>query len=150
MTDEVKMDDEAVRWRMTGKQHARQSSPDRDTSTASSKRQKRGATIAAIKEEVLKTVPEERPDLEQVHNFHAIIRTARSEESIHASRLVGINKWKERGVVERWSRAKAMASCGKICQARWADDPFKEKSRNMFAAASDTAVGRVVEYKAVL
>ena len=46
--------------------------------------------------------------------------------------------------------------------ARWVDDQHKEKSRyvvkdfantrdpTMFAAASDTAVGRVVEFKAVL
>ena len=76
--------------------------------------------------------------------------------------MVEINKWKERGVIERWSRADAVASGGKIFQARWVDDPFKEKSRyvvkkfantkdpTVFAAASDTAVGRVVEYKAVL
>ena len=129
---------------------------------AVSKRQKREATIAAIKEEILKTVPKERPDLEQAHKSYASIRTARSAESIQASRMVEINKWRERGVEKRWSRAEAVASGGKIFPARWADDQHKEKSRyvvkefantrdpTMFAAASDTAVGRVVEYKAVL
>ena len=46
--------------------------------------------------------------------------------------------------------------------ARWVDEQYKEKSRyvvkdfantrdpTMFAAASDTAVGRVVEFKAVI
>ena len=51
---------------------------------AVSKRQKREAMIAAIKEEILKTAPEERPDLEPAHKFYASIRTARSAESIHA------------------------------------------------------------------
>ena len=148
---------------MTGKQHCkRRSSPESETSTAASKRQKREATIPATVKEVLKTVPEETPDQEQPHNFHASIRTARSTESLHASRLVEINKWKEFGVFERWSRAEAMGSGGKIFQARGVDDPFKEKSRcvvkdfantrdpMVFAAASDTAVGRGVACKAVL
>ena len=43
----------------------------------------------------------ERPELEQAHNFFASIRTLRSPESIHASRMVETNKWRERGVVER-------------------------------------------------
>ena len=54
-----------------------------------------------------------------------------------------------------------MASGGKNCQARWVDDPYKEKSRygvkylantrdpTVFAASSDTAVGRVVDCKTV-
>ena len=57
---------------------------------------------------------------------------------------------------------KVECSGGKIFQARWVDDPYKEKSRcvvkdfantrnpMVFAATSDTAVGRVVEHKAVL
>ena len=76
--------------------------------------------------------------------------------------MVEINKWKAPGVIERWSRAEVVASGGKIVQARWVDDPFKEKSRcvikdfantrdpTVFAATSDTAVGRVVECKAML
>ena len=154
--------DEQRRRRVTSKQPARQSSPEDETSMASSKRQEREATIAAIKEEILNTVFEERPDLEQVNNFHTSIRTTRSKESIQASRMVEINKWKERGVIERWSRTEAVASGGKIFQARWVDDPFKEKSwyvvkdfvntrdPTVSSAASDTAVGRVVECKAVL
>ena len=122
---------------------------------------KREATTAAIKQEILKTVAE-RPDLEQAHNFYANIRTIRSPESIHASRMVEIiNKWRERGVVERWSRQAAMAAGGQMFNARWVYEQHKEKSRcvvkdfantrdpTMFAAASDTAVGRVVEFKAV-
>ena len=61
--------DEQRRRTVTSKQPARQSSPEDETSMASSKRQKREATIAAIKEEILSTVPEERPDLEQVSQF---------------------------------------------------------------------------------
>ena len=87
MDDEV---DEQRRRRVTGKQQlTRQPSHEDEASMASSKRQKREATIAAIKEETLNTVPEERPDLEQVHNFQASIRTTRSTESIRASRMGG-------------------------------------------------------------
>ena len=76
--------------------------------------------------------------------------------------LVEINKWRERGVVERWSRQAAMAAGGQVFNARWVDEQHKEKLRyvvkefentrdpTMFAAASDTAVGRVVEFKAVI
>ena len=117
------------RRRVTSNQPARQSSPEDETSMASSTRQRREATIAAIKEEILNTVSEERPDLEQVNYVHASIRTTRSKESIQASRMLEINNWKERGVIERWSWAEAVASGGKIFQARWVDDPFKEKSR---------------------
>ena len=107
--------DEQRRRRVTGKrQLTRQSSLEDEASMASSKRLRREATIAAIKEEILNTVPEERPDLEQLHNFHASIRKARSTQSIQASRLVEFNKWKERGVIGRWSRAEALASGGKI------------------------------------
>ena len=101
------------------------------------------------------------PDLEQAHKFYASIRTLRSPESILASRMVEINKWRG-GVVERWSRQAAMAAGGQMFNARWVDKQHKEKSRyvvkdfantrdpTMFAAASDTAVGRVVEFKAVI
>ena len=114
-----------------------------------------------IKQKILKTV-EERPDLEQAHKFYSNIRTLRSPESIHASRMVEINKWRERGVIERWSRQAAMATGGQLFNARWVDEQHKEKSRyavkdfantrdpTMFAAASDTAFGRVVEFKAVI
>ena len=75
--------------------------------------------------------------------------------------MVDINQWRERGVVERWSREEAMAAGGQMFNARWVDEQHKEKWRyvakdfantrdpTMFAAASATAVGRVVEYKAV-
>ena len=55
-----------------------------------------------------------------------------------------------------------MAAGGHMFNARWVDEQHKEKPRNvvkdfantrdptMFAAASDTAVGRVVEFKAVI
>ena len=97
---------EQARRRLRSKQPARRSSTDDETV---SKRLKREATIAAIKREILKTAAE-RPDLEQAHKFYASIRTLRSPESIHASRMVEINKWRERGVVERWSRKAAMAA----------------------------------------
>ena len=82
-----------------------------------SKRLKRDATIAAIKQEILKTVAE-RPDLEQAHKFYASIRTLRSSD-----------KRRERGVVERWSRQAAMAAGGEMFNARWVDEQHKEKSR---------------------
>ena len=75
--------------------------------------------------------------------------------------MVEINKWRERGVIERWSRQAAMATGGQLFNAPWVDDQHKEKSRyvvkdfantrdpTMFAEASDKAVGRVVEFKAV-
>ena len=62
--------------------------------------------------------------------------------------------WRERGVVERWSRQAAMAANGQMFNARWVDEQHKKKSRHvgkdfantrdptMFAAASDTAMGR--------
>ena len=114
-----------------------------------------------MKHEILKTATE-RPDLEQAHKFYASIRTLRSPESIHASRMVEVSKWRDRGVVERWSREAAAAASGQMFNARWVDEQHKEKSRyvvedfantrdpTMFAAASDPAVGRVVEFKAVL
>ena len=55
-----------------------------------------------------------------------------------------------------------MAAGGQMFNARWGDEQHKEKSRyvvkgfantrdpTMFAAASDTAVGRLDEFKAVL
>ena len=55
-----------------------------------------------------------------------------------------------------------MTAGGHMFNARWVDEQHKEASRyvvkdfantrdpTMFAAASDTAVGRVVEFKAVL
>ena len=56
----------------------------------------------------------------------------------------------ERGVVERWSREAAMAA-RQMFNARWVVKDFANtRNPTMFAAASDTAVGRVVEFKAVL
>ena len=150
--------EEQARRRLRSKQPARRSLTDNGTV---SKRLKREAAIAAIKQEILKTAAE-RPDLEQAHKFYASIRTLRSPESIHASRMVEINKWRERGVVERWSRQAAMAAGGQMFNARWVDAQHKEKSRyvvkdfantrdpTMFPAASHTAVGKVVELKAVI
>ena len=114
-----------------------------------------------IKQEILRTV-EERPDLEQAHKFYTSTGTLRSPESIHASRMVEISKWGETGVIERWRRQTAMETRGQLFNASWVDEQHKEKSRyavkdfpntrdpTMFAAASDTAVGRVVEFKAVI
>ena len=148
--------EEQARRRLRSKQPDRRS----DDETVS-KRMKRETTIAVIKQEIFKTV-EERPELEHAHEFYSSIRTMRSPESIHASRMVEINKWRERGVIERWSRQAAMATGGQFFNARWVDEQHKEKSRyvvkdfantrdpTMFAAASDTAVGRVVEFKAVI
>ena len=89
---EVAVGEQRRRRRLTCTQPVQQASPEGETSRASSKRLKREATIAAVKEEILNAVREERPDLEQVHNFHASIRTTRSTDSIQASRMVEINK----------------------------------------------------------
>ena len=151
-------EEEQARRRLRSKQSARQTLTDGETV---SRRLKREATIATIKQEVLKTVAE-RLELEHAHEFYSSIRTLRSPESIQASRMVEINKWRERGVVERWSRQAAIATGGKFFNARWLDEQHKEKSRyvvkdfantrdpTMFAAARDTAVGRVVEFKAAI
>ena len=72
--------EEQARRRLRSKQPARRSLTDDETV---SKRLKREATIAAVKQEILKTAAE-RPDLEQAHKFYASIRTLRSPESIHA------------------------------------------------------------------
>ena len=86
--------EEQARRRLRSRQPARRSLTDDE---AVSKRLKREATIAAIKQEILKTATE-RPDLEQAHKFYASIRTLKCLESIHASRMLEINKWRERGV----------------------------------------------------
>ena len=79
---------EQRRRRVTSKQDAQHVSPEGETS----KRQKREATIAAIKEEILHTVPDVRPDLEQVHNFHACIRTTRSHREMESGRGRGFRR----------------------------------------------------------
>ena len=84
--------EEQARRRMRSRQPARRSLRDDE---AVSKRLKREATIAATKQEILKTATE-TPDLEQAHKFYASMRTMRSPESVHASRMVEINKWRER------------------------------------------------------
>jgi hypothetical protein len=75
--------------------------------------------------------------------------------------MAEIEKWHERGVVRRWTRAEAVKTGARIFQARWVDDPMKCKSRyvikeyanqkdlSVFAAASDFATSRLVDYKAV-
>ena len=75
---------EKKRRRVTGKQHERRSSLESETSKAALKRQKRAETLAVVKEEAFKTVPDERPAPEQAHNFYASSRTARNKEWIHA------------------------------------------------------------------
>ena len=152
--------DEQARRRLSSKQPARRSLTDGE---AVSKRVKREATISAIKEEILKTVPERKPDLEHAPKFYASIRTTRSPESIKASRMVEIKKWREREVLLKSGvEKKATSASGQMFNARLVDEQHKEKSRyvvkdfantrdpTMFEAASDTAAGRAVEYKAVL
>ena len=80
--------EEQTRRRLRSKHTVRRSLTDDETV---SKRLKRERTITAIKQEILKTAAE-RPDLEQTHKFYTSIRTWRSPESIHASRMVEINK----------------------------------------------------------
>ena len=62
--------DEQAQRRLRSKQPARRSLTDDETV---SKRLKREATIAAIKQEILKTVAE-MPDLEHAHKFYSSIR----------------------------------------------------------------------------
>ena len=125
--------EEQARRSLRSKQPARRSLTDDETV---SKRLKREATIAAIKQEILKTAAE-RPDLEQAHKFYASIRTLRSPESIQASRMVEINKWRERGVVERWSRQAAMAAGDKCSMhAGWMN--ITRRSHDMWSKTSRT------------
>ena len=63
-----------------------------------SKRLKREATIASKR---FSNTVAERSELEHAHEFYSSIRTLRSLESIQASIMVEINKWRESGVVER-------------------------------------------------
>ena len=99
-------EEEQARRRLRSKQSAQQTLTDDETV---SKRLKREATIATFKQDFLKTVAE-RLELEHAHEFYSSIRTLRSPESIHASRMAEINKWRERGVVERWSRQAAISA----------------------------------------
>ena len=89
--DEGISEEEQARRRLRSRQSVQQMLTDDETV---SKRLKREATIATIKQEVLKTVAE-RLELEHAHEFCSSIRTLRSPESIHASRMVEINKWRE-------------------------------------------------------
>ena len=152
----IAADDEARR-RLRSTQPARRSLTDDE---AVSKRLKREATIAEIKQEILKTVPEGRTDLEQAHKIFCEHQDDKESESSKASRMVEIKKCREREVLLKGGVEKmAMAAGGQMFIARWADEQHKEKSRyvvkdfantrdpTMFAAASDTAVGRVVEFK---
>ena len=71
--------DEQARRRLRSKQPARRSLANDE---AVPKRLKQEATIAAIREEIPKTVPEERPDLEQAHTFYASIKDNK-ESGVH-------------------------------------------------------------------
>ena len=66
--------EEQARRRLRNKQPARRSLTDDEAVT---KRLKREATIAAIKQEILK-MDTERPEMGQAHKFYANIRTMRS------------------------------------------------------------------------
>ena len=89
-------------------------------------RLKREATVAAIKQEIFK-IAAERPDLEQAHILckHQDVEEPRVDSCFKN----GGNKWRERGVVERWSRQAAIATGGQLFNARWVDEKHKEKSR---------------------
>ena len=82
-------EEEQARRRLRSKQSAQQTLTADETV---SERLKREATIATIKQELLKTVAETL-ELEHAHEFYSSIRTLRSPESIQASRMVEINKW---------------------------------------------------------
>ena len=125
--------EEQARRRLRRKQPARRFFTDDE---AFSKRLKREATIAAIKQEMLKAATE-RPDLEQTHKFYASIRTLRSPDSIHASRMVEINKWREseellKGGVEkqRWQQVdKCSMHVGWMNSTRNSRDTWPRTSR---------------------
>ena len=118
-TDQIK---ECYDWTMVEKQTASPKIVDRSRSSFEAT-ETRGDDCGD-KQEIIKTVPE-RTDLERLNKFYASIRTMRSPESIHASRMLEINKWRERGVVERWSREAAMAAGGQMFNARWVDEQHK-------------------------
>ena len=119
-------EEEQARRRLRSKRSAQQTLADDETV---SKRLKREATIATIKQEVLKTVAE-RHELEHAHEFYSSIRTLRSPESIQASRMVEINTWREREELLKGGVVKQRLQQGdKIFNARWVDEQHKEKSR---------------------
>jgi hypothetical protein len=119
-----------------------------------SNKRARRAAVAAVVEKVL---AEYQPTV--VGGGGMLLK--RSAESLRESRMAEIEKWHERGVVRRWTRAEAVKTGARIFQARWVDDPMKCKSRyvikeyanqkdlSVFAAASDFATSRLVDYKAV-
>ena len=71
--------DEPAGRRLRSKQPVRRSLTDDE---AVSKRLKQEATIAATREEIPKTVPEGRPDLQQAHTFYASIKDNK-ESAVH-------------------------------------------------------------------
>ena len=62
----------------------------------------------------------------------------RSPEPIHATRMVKIDKWRERGVVDRWSREAVMAAGGQMFNARWVDEQHREKLRYVIKDIANT------------
>ena len=98
--------EEQARRRLRSKQPARRTLTDDETV---SKRLKREATIAAIKTRDFQNCCREARfgTSTQILFKHQNIAESRVDSCI---KMVEINKWRERGVVERWSRQAAIAS----------------------------------------
>ena len=131
--------EEQARRRLRSKHSARRSLTDDETV---SKRLKREATIAAIKQKILKTAAERR-DLEQAHKFYASIRRVPSRfmhREWWRSIIVEKEEFLKDGVdKQRWQG-------GQMFNARWVDEQHKEKSRYL---VKDFANTRMTMFAAV-
>ena len=101
--------EEQARRRLRSKQPARRSLTD---DKAVTKRVKREATIAAIKQEILNIVNERSEMMEQAQVLckHQNNEEPRVDSCVKNGRGQQEERERERGVVERWSREAAMAT----------------------------------------
>lgn len=65
--------------------------------------------------------------VESVDQNVALAKPIRTPESIQTSRKTGVDKWMERGVVERWSRTEAPMKGVPLFRRRWVDNPLKDQ-----------------------
>lgn len=91
----------------------------------------------------------------------AMAKPMRTPKSTPKGRNAEIDKWMERGVVERWSRTEMLNTVVSVFRSWWVGDPFKETRRHLicdyatrkgptvFAAASDQSFSRLAGLKAI-
>lgn len=68
----------------------------------------------------------------------ALRQPTRTPKSLRASRRHGVDKWMDRGDVERWSRAETLKAGVPIFRSRWCDAPDKEKAMTLSASMRPT------------